>query len=156
MIRLRHPGAVAVASLAIAFAGVAFADGAAMHRAAVTRRAVTIALLSGTPQSAHAFVAAHASRYEAAFPNELAVRVAGPDGSKIRFACETDGCAFPPSDQGDNVHRIDVRSYYVDSADGRATIKLTVSAPSPRTVVVSARPEAGAASRSVRFVLEMR
>ena len=117
---------------------------------------VTISFESGTPQSAPAYVAARADRYEAVFPHALAVRVSGPVGARIRFVCETAGCEFPPSEQGDSVHRIDARSFDVVSAAGMAAIKLIVSAPSPRTVVVLARPSGVRVLRNVRFVLQMR
>lgn len=116
----------------------------------------TVSFESGTPQSAPGYVVSHAARYEAIFPAELAVRVSGPAGTKIRFVCATAGCEFPPSDQPDSVHRVDVRTFDVDSANGIASIKLTVTVPSPRTVVVVARPADGPRARTVRFALRMR
>jgi hypothetical protein len=110
-----------------------------------------ISIKSGTPQTAQAWVAARANRYETKFDAALVVRVA-PAKTKVRFRCITRGCEFPASDQPDSVSRVDASTYDVASAKGEASIKLTIWTATPENVVVVAQP-AGAAQPQVRFIL---
>jgi hypothetical protein len=113
-----------------------------------------LAVKSGTPQTARAWVAARANRYETRFDDALVVRVS-PAKIKVRFRCITRGCEFPPSDQPDTVSRVDASAYDVESRQGLATIKLTVWTVTPENVVVVAQPT-GAAKPQVRFNLNER
>ena len=113
-----------------------------MDRAEVTRRAVRGALASlaafgfsfpagaatetpqltikaGTPQTAQAWVAARADRYETHFEHALVV-VVSPAKTKVRFRCITPGCEFPASDQPDTVSRVDPSAYDVAAVKGEA------------------------------------
>lgn len=121
--------------------------GAAASGKDVTR----IAIASGTPQSAQAWVAARANRYEAKFDGALVVRVSRAI-TKIRFRCVTRGCEFPPSDQPDTVTRVDPNAYDVMAVKGQASIKLTVWTVTPENVVVVAQP-AEETGPQVQFIL---
>ena len=58
--------------------------------------ATSIRVKSGTPQTARAWVAARADRYETHFDQALVVD-AGKRVAKVRFRCVTAGCEFPPA-----------------------------------------------------------
>ncbi len=110
-----------------------------------------LTIKSGTPQTARAWVAARADRYEVDFNAALVVNVS-PAKVKVRFRCITRGCEFPPSDQPDTVARVDGSAYDVQSVKGMASIKLTIWTVTPENVVVVAQP-AGAKGPQVRFLL---
>ena len=110
-------------------------------------------LVSGTPQTERAWVAARADRFEAKFDTALVVKATGVE--KVRFRCVTPGCEFPAQDQADNVNRVDPRTYDVTVKKGLASIKLIVWTVTPETVVVVAQP-ADRATPQVRFVLNER
>ena len=118
--------------------------------AAAGKAGPQLSIKSGTPQTAQAWVAARADRYETHFDTALVVNV--KPAMKVRFRCITRGCEFPPSDQPDNVSRVDASAYDVTSAKGEATIKLIVWTTTPENVVIVAQP-ADAAQPQVRFVL---
>lgn len=142
---MRRSHGLFVTLAAIGFtAGVASAAKAPPH----------LTIESGTPQTAQAWVAARANRYETKFDRALVVGVS-PDKIKVRFRCITRGCEFPASDQPDSVSRVDASAYDVQSAKGVASIKLTVWTVTPENVVVVAQP-AGANTPQVRFILNER
>ena len=109
-------------------------------------------IVSGTPQTAHAYVAPAAAIYVSEFTRPLVVRVSGTKNPKIgvRFSCITKGCELPPQTQPDEVKRIDPRTFEAQSKGGQATISLIVSTDTPETVEVIAEPVAGHGERAVR------
>lgn len=115
-------------------------------------REVRVRIVSGTPQSAHAYVAPAAPKYVTEFTQPLVVRVEGSKNPKlgVRFFCVTPGCELPPQVQPDEVKRIDPRTFEAQSKDGKATISLTVSTDTPGTVEVVAEPVAGPGERTVK------
>lgn len=118
--------------------------------------AVRLTVVSGTPQSAHAYVAPGARVYLTEFRQQLVVHVAGAV-ERIRFSCASPHCDFAPSEQPDTVHRVDENAYDVDVREGKASVTLTLSTPTLGTYLVTARPAAGHSStRSVRFALTAR
>ncbi len=114
--------------------------------------AVRARIVSGTPQSARAFVAPAAAKYVTEFAQPLVVRVEGSKNAKlgVRFFCVTRGCELPPQTQPDEVKRIDPRTFEVTSKDGKAAISLTVSTDTPETVEIVAQPVTGHGERAVR------
>ena len=110
-----------------------------------------LAIVAGTPQTAQAWVAARANRYETKFDRALVVRVA-PAKTKVRFRCITRGCEFPASDQPETVTRVDPNAYDVAAVKGQASIKLTIWTDTPENVVVVAQP-ADEPAPQVRFNL---
>jgi hypothetical protein len=120
--------------------------------AAKPATAVRAQIVTGTPQSAHAYVAPAAAVYVTEFTRPLVVRVSGTRNAKIgvRFFCVTKGCELPPQTQPDEVKRIDPRTFEAQSKDGKATISLIVSTDTPKTVEVIAEPVAGPGERAVR------
>jgi hypothetical protein len=154
----RHQAAVCAACAALGASAVSSAAWGAppAHRkpaaAAKPATAVRADIVAGTPQSAHAYVAPAAAVYVTEFTRPLVVRVSGTKNPKIgvRFFCVTKGCELPPQTQPDEVKRIDPRTFEAQSKDGKATISLTVSTDTPRTVEVVAEPVAGPGERAVR------
>jgi hypothetical protein len=141
------------AALCMVAAVCAVAAGSVSFAAPVKpAREVRARIVSGTPQSAHAYVAPAAPKYVTEFARPLVVRVEGARNPKlgVRFFCVTPGCELPPQVQPDEVKRIDPRTFEVQSKDGKATISLTVSTDTPRTVEVVAEPLAGPGERAVR------
>jgi hypothetical protein len=114
-----------------------------------------LTIKAGTPQTARAWVAARANRYETKFDHALVVLVS-PAKSKVRFHCITRGCEFPASDQPDTVTRVDPSTYDVASVKGEAAIKLIVWTVTPENVVVVAELSTGAKQPQVRFLLNER
>ncbi|GAC1555834.1 MAG: hypothetical protein NVS3B17_02540 [Vulcanimicrobiaceae bacterium] len=105
---------------------------------------VRVAIEAGDRQSAHAFAASTGPGYETAYPQALVVRVSSPRarGGKptVRFTCVQHACRFALAEQGDDVSRVDQRSYDVRVVDGRATLPLTLSTDSvPGDFTVRAR-----------------
>jgi hypothetical protein len=122
--------------------------------AAPASELVRLTIRSGTPQTARAWVAARADRYETKFDKALVVDVV-PAKTKIRFRCITKGCEFPASDQPDTVARVDTSAYDVASVKGEATIKLTIWTVTPEDVVVVAQASDGKGPQA-RFLLNER
>ena len=117
--------------------------------------ATSVRVKSGTPQTARAWVAARADRYETHFDQALVVS-AGKRVAKVRFRCVTAGCEFPPADQPDAVSRVDPSAFDVAVKNGSASIKLIVWTVTPETVIVEARPAQAAKGAAARFVLNER
>lgn len=124
-----------------------------MHPLALVA-ALTLSVQSGTPQTARAWVAARADRYETQFNAALVVK-AGKGVTKVRFRCITRGCEFPPADEPDNVSRVDAAAFDVVPKKGLASIKLVVWTTTPENVVVVAQPS-GRPGPQVRFQLNER
>lgn len=120
---------------------------------AVAESAGQLSIVSGTPQTARAWVAARADRYETKFDKALVVKTAHV--AKVRFRCITRGCEFPAQDQADNVNRVDPNAYDVTTKKGEASIKLTVWTVTPEDVVIVAQPS-DAGGPQVRFLLNER
>jgi hypothetical protein len=115
---------------------------------------LAVTVQSGTPQTAQAWVATRADRYETDFHDALVVKAA-KGVAKVRFRCITRGCEFPPSDQPDNVSRVDASAYDVEPKKGIASIKLIVWTVTPEDVIIVAQPSERPGPR-VRFVLNER
>lgn len=109
---------------------------------------------SGTPQTAQAWVATRADRYETDFHDALVVKAA-KGVAKVRFRCITRGCEFPAQDQADNVSRVNASTYDVVPKKGLASIKLIVWTVTPENVVVVAQPS-NRPGPQARFVLNER
>ena len=122
--------------------------------AAPASEPLRLTVRAGSPQTATAWVAARANRYEAKFDHALVVDGA-PNKMKIRFRCITKGCEFPASDQPDTVTRVGPAAYDVASVKGEATIKLTVWTVTPENVVVTAQASSGKGPQ-LRFLLNER
>lgn len=116
--------------------------------------AVAITVRSGTPQTARAWVAQHADRYETDFHDALVVK-AGKGVAKVRFRCITHGCEFPPADMPDNTTRVDASAFDVVPKNGVASIKLIVWTVTPENVIVTAQPP-NRPGPQARFVLNER
>jgi len=116
-------------------------------------------VVSGTPQTARAFVAPGEAKYQTEFPGLLVVRVVGAPRQKqprhVRFTCVTKGCAFGAADQpnkGQDVDHVTNDGNYYRAAvnHGKAAIRVTVEADSPfGTYTVAAVPEEGYRERTV-------
>ncbi len=164
---------LAVATLAAFATTAAFAAGphgvpaarAPHPRENAASKPVRVLAIAGDGQSAHAFAASTGPGYETVFAQPLVVRVdaagAARNGSRrVRFTCADRGCRFPPSEQGDDVTRVDRRTYEVRLVDGRATLPVTLSTDEvPGTFTVDVRPVLGGGERAAagaRFRLHVR
>jgi hypothetical protein len=116
--------------------------------------ALAVTVQSGTPQTARAWVAARADRYETHFDTALVVKAA-KGVAKVRFRCITPGCEFPPADMPDNVTRVDASAFDVVPKKGLASIKLIVWTVTPENVIVVAQPS-DRPGPQVRFMLDER
>lgn len=109
--------------------------------------------VSGDEQSARAFAASTGPGYETAYPKPLVARVANDPTRKatrrLRFACVERDCRFALAEQGDDVTRVDARSYDVRVEGGRATLPLTLSTDRVgATFTVRVRPRLNSGERS--------
>lgn len=121
---------IAVAALALAGAAPAH-HGKEKPKAPVLVRAIVV---SGSGQSARAFVAASTAGYVTDFPAPLVVRVLPKpkpgDERHVKFRCVTDRCTFAAADQpneGKNVEHVLPWVYDVTvDGDGKATLRIAV------------------------------
>jgi hypothetical protein len=122
-------------------------------------RVVRAFVVSGTPQTATAFVAPGEAKYQTTFPGLLVVRVVGAPRQKqkrrVRFTCVTKGCTFGAADQpnkGRDVDHITTDGDYYSAQvnDGKAAIRVMIEANSPLgTYTVAAIPQEGYRERTV-------
>ncbi len=126
---------------------------------------LALAITEGNHQTARAFAASTGPGYETAFPRPLVVRLVRrtthTNVVKLRYACVERDCRFALAEEGDDVVRVDTRSYDVKVIDGRATLPLTLSTDRvPGVFHVRAFPstahENDAAATSVVFALTVR
>ena len=160
-----------IAALASAFAFGALVLGCTFESARAARppaapiaRTLRLTIVAGARQRAHAFAASTGPGYETEFAQSLVVRVDGSRAAltgkrKLRFTCLEAACRFAAAIEGDDVSRVDRRSYDVDVVDGRATLPLTLSTDTigaTYTVRVRARVRSGERANEVVFRLEVR
>jgi len=119
-------------------------------------RVVRAFVVSGTPQTARAFVAPGEAKYQTEFPQPLVVRVVGARPQKqkprVRFTCVTKDCTFVATEQPnpDAVTHRDDGDYSVQVNDGKAVLRVTIEAESPLgTYTVAAIPLEGYRERAV-------
>ena len=122
-------------------------------------RVVRAFAVSGTPQTATAFVAPGKAKYQTQFPGLLVVRVVGAPRQKqkrhVRFTCVTEGCDFGAADQpnkGQGIEHVTTGGdyYTVEVDNGRAAIRVTIEADEPAgTYTVQAVPDRGYGERTV-------
>ena len=145
--------------------GIAYESArAARPPAAPIATTLRLTITAGARQRARAFAASTGPGYETEFPQSLVVRVDGPRAAltgkrKLRFACVEAACRFAAAVEGDDVSRVDTRSYDVDVVDGRATLPLTLSTDvlgATYTVRVRARLRNRERANEVVFRLEVR
>ena len=152
-----------ILTLALAASAIALGSAFASARAPLATT-VRLTIAAGARQSAHAFAASTGPGYETEFPQSLVVRVDGPRAAltgkrKLRFACVEAACRFAAAVEGDDVSRVDTRSYDVDVVEGRATLPLTLSTDTvggTYTVRARARVRSGERANEVVFRLEVR
>ena len=158
---------VALSALAIGVIAFGCALGSArvVHTStAPLASTLRLTIVAGARQRAHAFAASTGPGYETEFAQSLVVRVDGQRAAlsgkrKLRFACLEAACRFAAAVEGDDVSRVDPRSYDVDVVDGRATLPLTLSTDAigaTYTVRVRARVRNGERANEVSFRLEVR
>ena len=110
-----------------------------------------LTMVSGSGQSAHAWVAVGTKEYETVFETPLVVHVT-PDDGKVRFTCVTAGCTFPPQVVGENANRASASAFDVDADSGTASITLTVRTPTVEPISVIAQAANGHGPR-LQFTL---
>ena len=154
---------LALAVAAIALLAASHADSrkpshAHPHRAKPLR-VVRALVVSGTPQTATAFVAPGKAKYQTVFPGLLVVRVVGAPKQKqtrhVRYTCLTKGCGFGITDQPNNGKGIDHKTedgdyYTVEVNNGKAAIRVAIEGDEPAgTYTVQALPDRGYGERTV-------
>ena len=123
----------------------------AVAAAASATRSAAITIVSGTPQTATAYVAQHGPRFETTFDAALVVKTV-PKDVTVRFRCITHDCQFAPSEQP-VANRVDPGAFDYKTKNGTASIKLIISTVTVETVTVSATVMGGPHPPSVTFHL---
>ncbi|GAC1615596.1 MAG: hypothetical protein NVS4B13_09850 [Candidatus Elarobacter sp.] len=159
--------ALAVSVLALAAAHAA-APHATPHRKpapAQPLRVLHAQVLSGSPQTAHAYVEPADKKYVTAFAQFLTVRIDGVTSKEhrlVRFRCVSKGCEFSPADQpndGKDIEKAGDGSYKVTVIDGKASLGVAIESGVPvRTCTVVAEPIVRKNERAIAasFVLNTR
>ncbi|MBV8642779.1 MAG: hypothetical protein JO225_02560 [Candidatus Eremiobacteraeota bacterium] len=114
---------------------------------------VRAVVVSGDRQHARAYAAGSSKTYVAEFAQPLVVRVVGgsaPVGSTrhVRFHCI--GCTFPPTEEKDEVKRVDPSTWSSPIEEGQADVQVIVQgagAP-PFAYTIIAEPVAGRGERA--------
>ena len=153
-----------VAVVAVAFGSPITNARTAQIPAAPIATTLRLTIVAGDRQRAHAYAASTGPGYETEFAQSLVVRVDGSRAAltgkrKLRFACVEATCRFAAAVEGDDVSRVDVRSYDVDVVNGRATLPLTLSTDTigaTYMVRVRARVRSRERANEVVFRLEVR
>ena len=122
-------------------------------------RVVRAFVVSGTPQTARAFVAPGKAKYQTVFPGLLVVRVVGAPRQKqkrhVRYTCVTNGCDFGAADQpnkGQGIEHVTTGGdyYTVEVNNGKAAIRVEIEGDQPAgTYTVQALPDQGYGERTV-------
>ena len=121
---LRVTGALAAAALAVL----------AVAAAPTPAPLPAPALVSGTPQTAHAYVAPATSQYVTDFPKPLVVRVTGKY-DHVRFSCPAVRCGLRVADENNTPGtRVNVHSYDAGVKNGAATLQMGVATDLPSGV----------------------
>ena len=120
----RVPRAPAVAALAV-FLIAADASPAPLP---------TPAIVSGTPQTVHAYVAPATSQYVAEFPKPLVVRITGKY-DHVRFSCPALHCGLHVADEANTPGtRVNARSYDAVVKNGTASLQIGLATDLPSAV----------------------
>jgi hypothetical protein len=158
---VRYRPAAVAAVLMVATLGNAPGALAAGHRSAEAKLRIGATVVSGTPQSAHAYVSPGAPTYVTEFRDALVVRLVGKhiNTHRVRFTCAQKDCALgvpvePPSGKA-----IGSATYEVEAVNDQAALKITLTTNRPGTFQVYAAPVGDGdehITRSAPFVLVAR
>jgi hypothetical protein len=155
-----RPAAIA-AALTVAALGDAPGVFAAGHRAAEAKLTVGARIVSGTPQSAHAYVSPGAPTYVTEFPQALVVHVVGKhiNTHRVRFTCAQKECALGVPVEPPGGKAVGSATYEVEAVNDQAALKITLTTNRPGTFQVYAAPVGDGDERirrSAPFVLVAR
>jgi hypothetical protein len=154
---------LAVVAGALALATLAGAPGAfaAGHAGKKPKLTIGARIVSGTPQSAHAYVSPGAPTYVTEFPQALVVHLVGKhiNAHRVRFSCAQKQCALgvPVEPPGGKV--TNAATYEVEAVRDQAALKITLTTNRPGTFEVYAAPVGDGDEiirRSAPFVLVAR
>jgi hypothetical protein len=120
--------------------------------AGAAARAASIAIVSGSSQTATAFIAQHGPRFETTFETALVVKFA-PKGATVRFHCITPNCQFAPSVQP-SADRSGPGAYDYKTKSDTASIKLIISTATVEPVTVTATVMTGSHPTVVFHLIE--
>jgi len=157
---VRYRPAVVAAALAVATLGGVPGAFAAGHRAAA-KLTIGARVVSGTPQSAHAYVSPGAPTYVTEFPKALVVRVVGKhiNAHRVRFTCVQKQCALGVPVEPPGGKAMGAATYEVEAVHDQAALKITLTTNRPGTFEVYAAPVGDGDERTTRsapFVLVAR
>lgn len=127
---------LALASAVLALAAAAHAaPHAQLHaKAAPPAKVVRVTIVSGSGQTARAYVAPAEKSYVTEFPGLLVVRMDGvPPGEPrhVRFVCVTKSGKFDAADQpnaGEGINHAEDGSYGVETVKGTASLRVAIKA----------------------------
>jgi hypothetical protein len=156
---VRYRLAAVAATLALAtFGGAPGAFAAARREPKLT---IGARVVSGTPQSAHAYVSPGAPTYITEFPQALVVHLVGKhiNAHRVRFTCAQKQCALgvPVEPAGGKV--MNAATYEVEAVRDQAALKITLTTNRPGRFEVYAAPVGDGdeiITRSAPFVLVAR
>ncbi|MDB5093975.1 MAG: hypothetical protein JWO85_2076 [Candidatus Eremiobacteraeota bacterium] len=158
---MRYRLAAVAATLAIAMLGGGPGAFAAGHGGQKPKRTIGARVVSGTPQSAHAYVSPGAPTYITEFPQALVVHLVGKhiNAHRVRFTCAQKHCALgvPVEPSGGKV--MNAATYEVEAVHDQAALKITLTTNRPGTFEVYAEPVGDGdeiITRSAPFVLAAR
>jgi hypothetical protein len=153
--------ATLAAALALATLGAGPGAVATGHRAREPKLTIGARVVSGTPQSARAYVSPGAPTYITEFPQALVVRLVGKriNAHRVRFTCVQKQCALgvPVEPAGGKV--MNAATYEVEAVHDQAALKITLTTNRPGTFEVYAAPVGDGdeiITRSAPFVLVAR
>ncbi|MDB5040251.1 MAG: hypothetical protein JWN27_977 [Candidatus Eremiobacteraeota bacterium] len=139
---VRYRLAAVVATLALATFDDAPGAFAAGSRGKEPRLTIGARVVSGTPQSAHAYVSPGAPTYVTEFPKALVVHLVGKhiNAHRVRFTCAQKQCALgvPVEPAGGKV--MNTATYEVEAVHDQAALKITLTTNRPGTFAVYAAP----------------
>jgi hypothetical protein len=115
-------------------------------------------IVSGTPQSAHAYAAPGATNYITDFPKPLVARIVGThlNTHRMRFTCISKRCSLDVPNEPEGGHRVNQSSYELDAKHGQAALQIALTTNEPGTYAVVAEPVGDGnrrITRSAPFVL---
>jgi hypothetical protein len=133
---------LAAVAAALALAALVGAPGAfaAGHRGKEPKLTIGARVVSGTPQSAHAYVSPGAPTYVTEFPQPLVVHLVGKhiNTHRVRFTCAQKQCALGVPVEPPGGKAMGAATYEVEAVRDQAVLKVTLTTNRPGTYEVYA------------------
>jgi hypothetical protein len=139
---VRYRLAAVAATLALATLGSAPGAFAAARHGGEPKLTIGARVVSGTPQSAHAYVSYGAPAYVTEFPQALVVHLVGKhiNAHRVRFTCAQKQCALGVPVEPPGGKSMGSGTYEVEAVHDQAALKITLTTNRPGTFQVYAAP----------------